>query len=106
MSVRRCLTVAVGICLIAACAVGPNYKLPKIDPAAGYKEVNGWKPTEPNDALNRGPWWKIFNDGTLDELESKIDISNQNVIGAAAAYDQARALVDQARAGFWPTLTG
>ena len=39
MSLRRCLTVAVGICLIAACAVGPNYKLPKIDPAASYKEA-------------------------------------------------------------------
>jgi NodT family efflux transporter outer membrane factor (OMF) lipoprotein len=106
MSLRRCLTVAVGICLIAACAVGPNYKRPKIDPAGSYKEVNGWKPSEPNDALNRGPWWKIFGDDRLDELESKIDISNQTVIAAAAAFDQARALVDQARAGFWPTLTG
>ena len=33
----------------------------------------------------------------------KIDISNQNVKAAAAAFDQARALVAEARAGFWPT---
>jgi NodT family efflux transporter outer membrane factor (OMF) lipoprotein len=108
MSFRGAPNVAVGVAvvgLLTACAVGPNYKRPKFDAAATYKEQSGWKPSEPNDALNRGPWWKIFDDGTLDELESKIDISNQNVKAAVAAYDQARALVDQARAGFWPTLT-
>ena len=100
----RTLSVAVGILMVAACAVGPDYKRPKFVAAADYKEQSGWKPSEPSDALSRGPWWKIFNDETLDELESKIDISNQNVKAAAAAYDQARALVDQARAGFWPTM--
>ena len=34
----------------------------------------------------------------------RIDISNENVKAAAAAFDQARALVSQARAGFWPTI--
>ena len=38
-------------------------------------------------------------------LESKIDISNENVKAALAAYEQARALVDQARAGFWPDVS-
>ncbi len=35
--------------------------------------------------------------------KSQIDISNQNVKAAAAAFEQSRALVSQARAGFWPT---
>jgi NodT family efflux transporter outer membrane factor (OMF) lipoprotein len=90
--------------VVTACAVGPDYKRPPFDPAESYKEQNDWKPSEPSDALNRGPWWKIFNDATLDQLEAKIDISNENVKAAVAAYDQARALVDQARAGFWPTV--
>jgi outer membrane protein TolC len=50
------------------------------------------------------PWWKIFDDETLDALEVKIDVSNQNVKAAAAAVDQARALVSQARSGFFPTI--
>ncbi len=54
--------------------------------------------------MSRGPWWTIFNDPALDELEAKINISNENVKAALAAYDQARALVDQAQAGFWPTV--
>lgn len=94
-----------GAALAAACAVGPDYHRPQFDTAANFKEAGEWKPSEPNDVLSRGPWWKIFNDEVLDGLEAQIDISNQNVKAAEAAFEQSRALVAQARAGFWPTLT-
>jgi NodT family efflux transporter outer membrane factor (OMF) lipoprotein len=100
----RWLIVAAGLSLAAACAVGPDYHRPKLDAAPDYKEAGDWKPSEPNDALSRGPWWEIFKDDALNQLEVRIDISNENVKAAAAAYDQARALVAQARAGFWPTV--
>jgi NodT family efflux transporter outer membrane factor (OMF) lipoprotein len=90
----------------AACAVGPDYQRPKFEATASYKEASDWKPSEPNDILTRGPWWEIFKDDALNKLEVRVDISNENVKAAAAAYDQARALVSQARAGFWPTITG
>jgi NodT family efflux transporter outer membrane factor (OMF) lipoprotein len=92
--------------LAAGCAVGPNYHRPQFDTTANYKEAGDWKPSEPNDVLARGPWWKIFNDDVLDGLEAQIDISNQNVKAAEAAFEQSRALVAQARAGFWPTIVG
>ncbi len=101
----RWLSVAIGLGMAAACAVGPNYHRPKIDAAPDYKEAEYWKPSEPNDALNRGPWWEIYNDEALNQLEVRVDISNENVKAAAAAFDQARALVAQARAGFWPTVS-
>jgi NodT family efflux transporter outer membrane factor (OMF) lipoprotein len=88
-----------------ACAVGPDYHRPPVDTAAIFKEAGDWKPSEPNDVLSRGPWWKIFNDEVLDGLEAQIDISNQNVKAAEAAFEQSRALVSQARAGFWPSLS-
>ena len=72
--------------------------------AANYKEAGDWKPSEPNDVLSRGPWWKIFKDDVLDGLEAQIEISNQKVKAAEAAFEQSRALVSQARAGFWPTI--
>jgi NodT family efflux transporter outer membrane factor (OMF) lipoprotein len=100
----RCLSVAAGLALVAACAVGPDYHRPKFDAAPDYKEAGDWKPSEPNDVLSRGPWWEMFKDDTLNQLESRVDISNENVKAAAAAFDQARALVAQARAGFWPTI--
>jgi NodT family efflux transporter outer membrane factor (OMF) lipoprotein len=98
------LSVAAGLALIAACAVGPDYHRPKFEAAASYKETADWKPSEPSDALTRGPWWEIYKDDSLNQLENRIDISNENVKAAVAAFDQARALVAQARAGFWPTI--
>ena len=92
--------------LVTACAVGPNYKRPEVPVTyTGFKEENGWKPTEPADALARGPWWHIFNDDVLNGLEGQIDISNQNVKAAAAAVEEAQALVREAQAGFFPTIT-
>ena len=102
MSRALCLTT--GAALATACAVGPDYHRPQFDAAANYKESSDWKPSEPNDVLSRGPWWKIFNDDVLDGLEAQIDISNQTVKAAEAAFEQSRALVSQARAGFWPTI--
>ncbi|HEX3604009.1 MAG TPA: efflux transporter outer membrane subunit [Steroidobacteraceae bacterium] len=102
--VPRALCVGLGAALASACAVGPDYHRPQVDTAANYKESGDWKPSEPNDVLSRGPWWQIFNDEVLNDLEAQIDISNQNVKAAAAAFEQSRALVSQARAGFWPTI--
>jgi NodT family efflux transporter outer membrane factor (OMF) lipoprotein len=104
MLLSRWLSAAAGLGVLAACAVGPNYHRPKFDAAPNYKEAGDWKPSEPADVLSRGPWWEIFKDDALNQLEVRIDISNENVKAAAAAYDQARALVAQARAGFWPTV--
>jgi NodT family efflux transporter outer membrane factor (OMF) lipoprotein len=95
---------ACGIALMTACAVGPDYHRPSFEAAETYKEDTGWKPSEPNDVLNRGPWWTLFGDDALSGLEAQIDISNENVKAAVAAYDQAQALVAQARAGLWPSI--
>jgi len=94
-----------GLALLAACAVGPDYRRPEFQVTENYKEqTDDWKPSEPNDAMSRGPWWSIFSDDDLAQLEAKVAITNENVKAAAAAFDQARALVAQARAGFWPTV--
>ena len=105
MRLRRGLGIVLGVTLIASCAVGPDYKRPKFDAAPDYKETADWKPSQPGDSLAKGPWWQIYNDDALNQLEVRIDISNENVKAAVAAFDQARALVAQARAGFWPTVT-
>ncbi len=96
----QCLSVAAGIALAAACAVGPDYHRPTFDAAPNYKEAADWKPSEPNDVLTRGPWWEIYKDDVLNQLEKRVDISNENVKAAVAAFDEARALVAQARAGY------
>lgn len=106
MTVTRAMILSLGISLVAGCAVGPDYHRPVFDVANTYKEQDGWKPSEPNDVLSRGAWWEIYRDDVLNGLEKQVEISNENVKAAAAAVEQAQALVRQARAGFWPTITG
>ena len=94
--------------LLAACTVGPDYRRPEASVPARYKEAAaaaGWKIGQPGDAIDRGAWWSIYNDPILDGLERRIDISNQNLMAAEAAFRQAEWLVAQARAGFFPTGT-
>src|SRR5262249_50880337 len=89
--------------LLAGCTVGPDYQRPSAPVSAAYKEAAGWKVSQPRDAIDRGAWWSIYNDPVLDSLERQIDISNQNLKAAEAAFRQAEAIVAQARASFFPT---
>ena len=89
--------------LLAACTVGPDYQRPAAPVPLAYKEEAGWKQARPADAIDRGAWWSVFRDPVLDGLERQIDISNQNLKSAEAAFRQAEAIVAQARAGFFPT---
>ena len=59
-------------------------------------------------AAGRGPrkatGGRIFNDPQLNALEEQVAISNQNVLAAEAQFRQARALVQAAQAGYFPTV--
>jgi NodT family efflux transporter outer membrane factor (OMF) lipoprotein len=91
--------------MLASCAVGPDYKRPDVAVAAEFKEVGGqWKVAQPNDSAARGAWWKIFGDPQLDALMAQIDVSNQTLKVSEARYRQASALVQSARASFFPTI--
>jgi NodT family efflux transporter outer membrane factor (OMF) lipoprotein len=90
---------------LTSCALGPNYIRPAVTVPEGYKEMEGWKVAQPGDDSSRGPWWEIFNDNQLNVLEGRVSISNQNVIVAEAQFRQARALVQAAQAGYFPTAT-
>jgi NodT family efflux transporter outer membrane factor (OMF) lipoprotein len=91
--------------LLAGCAVGPDYQRPATLEVSAFKEAEGWVAAAPADALERGPWWSLFGDPVLDELAARVEVSNQNVAAAVAAYAQARAVVREQRASLFPTVT-
>ena len=83
----------------------PEYRQPAVTTPAAFKEAQGWVPATPADALDRGTWWTLFNDPLLNELAAAVEVSNQNVAASAAAYAQARALVEQQRAALFPVVS-
>jgi len=70
-----------------------------------YKEGDGWVIARPQDDTFRGPWWERFGDPTLNGLEERVSAANLNLAAAEATFRQARALVREARASYFPTLT-
>jgi NodT family efflux transporter outer membrane factor (OMF) lipoprotein len=89
----------------AACSVGPDYLRPPAPEPAAYKELKGWKRATPRDGIDRGPWWSVFRDTKLDSFEPQVEISNQTVAAAEAAYRQTLAVIKEAQAGLLPTGT-
>ena len=100
---------AVLLCLtsLTGCLVGPDYQRPPpaAPPTPEFKETMGFRPAMPNDTVDRGPWWQIYGDPTLDRLAAQVDISNQTLKASEAAYRQARALVRQDQSGLYPSIT-
>jgi len=91
---------------VAGCtAVGPTYERPAIETPQVFKEGQGeWVRAVPADLLDRGPWWSLFDDPVLAGLAGRVEVSNQTVAEAVAAYSQARALVAQQRASLFPSV--
>jgi len=99
--------------ITSGCVVGPKYHPPAPPaPAAVYKESptqfpdsEGWTLAQPADAKLRGKWWEIFNDPELNTLEEQLDINNQNIKQYFENFMAARAVVREARAQYFPTLS-
>jgi len=103
------LSVLIGL---ASCTVGPKYHPPvtqappvyKESPAQ-FKESDGWTVADPQDAMLRGKWWAIFKEPELNALEEKLNIDNQNIKQFFESFMEARALIREARAQYYPTVT-
>jgi len=99
--------------ILPACVVGPKYHPPAPPPPAAvykesptqFKETGDWTVAQPADAKLRGKWWEIFNDPELNALEEQLDINNQNIKQFFENFMEARAVVREARAQYFPTLS-
>jgi NodT family efflux transporter outer membrane factor (OMF) lipoprotein len=93
---------------LSGCLVGPDYERPPpaTPPTPDYKETSDslFRPAQPRDTVDRGPWWNIYSDPTLDQLTAQVDVSNQTLKQNEAAYRQAVALIRQSQSALYPTI--
>jgi NodT family efflux transporter outer membrane factor (OMF) lipoprotein len=104
MTARIFVAAAVAL-FVASCEVGPDYVRPPAPTQTQYKESKGWKLATPRLPGSDQPWWSVYNDPVLDGLLRQIDISNQTLKQAEAAYRVSLSLVAQAEAELYPTGT-
>ena len=101
--------------LVSGCLVGPDYERapPASAVAPQYKEAelppgtaSLFRPAQPSDGADRGQWWRVYGDPTLDGLAAQIDVSNQNLKVFEANYRRARATIRQDQSALYPSITG
>jgi len=90
--------------VISGCSVGPDYKRPDAPIPSSFKELKGWREALPRDQEIRTKWWEDFGDPILNSLEEQINVSNQSIALAESQYRQAQALVQLAKANYFPTV--
>jgi len=90
---------------LTGCTLGPNYSREAAPVPTHYKELKGWKRATPSDDIARGDWWTVYKGSALNTLLPQIEVSNQTVAAAAAAYEAARAVIREAEAALFPVGT-
>jgi len=96
--------ILVSVITIFGCSVGPDYKRPDAPVPSSFKELKGWREALPRDQEIRTKWWEAFGDSILNSLEEQINVSNQSIAQAESQYRQAQALVQLARANYFPIV--
>ena len=131
VSLRQSLLSGIAALLFAAlqgCTVGPHYHPPTDATPPTYKEtpsaaasrpaaappspsdptlggLGEWKVAQPQDASLRGKWWEIYKDPELNALEEQLNLDNQTIRQSFENFMAARALIQQAHAQYYPTVT-
>lgn len=91
--------------LLAACAVGPDYKRPEAPLPATWRTEAPWREANPEDDKLKGDWWTIFGDAELDRLERLALEQSPTLTIAAAHLEQARQTVRIDAAALYPQVT-
>jgi NodT family efflux transporter outer membrane factor (OMF) lipoprotein len=79
-------------------SIPPAYKEQVADPTP-------LQPADPRDQVSRDGWWQTFADQQLNEFEAQLMRDNPTLADAEARVRQARALVRQDRAAYFPVIS-
>jgi multidrug efflux system outer membrane protein len=96
--------------LLSACSLAPDAPLPETKTPEAFKEQSSealkgeWSAIVPLEDSDRGQWWKIFGDETLNALIDEAAKNNASLAAAAARVEQARANVRMNNSTLFPKI--
>lgn len=95
-------------CLLAGCAVGPDYQRPKMELPESWpaKQSDASQPNTSQPVTGAGErWWNLYADPILDKLEDEALVHNVDVQVAAALVLEARAQLGITEADQYPSVS-
>lgn len=115
---RKAIALAAAMVLLSACSLAPVAQRPAMDIPAQFAEADKlapaglmagddpgrWRPAEPADEQRPSPWWQVFADPVLVQLEEAALRANPDVSIAMARLKQARALTSRSEAARLPEI--
>ena len=88
--------------LITSCAVGPDYKQPKVSFSKKYDSQDGLN----NKTADLKHWWKKLNDPKLNDLILEAIENNYDLSIALERIEETRSLYKFESAKLYPEITG
>ncbi|MCA8263991.1 efflux transporter outer membrane subunit [Burkholderia multivorans] len=112
----RILCLAILASVMTGCSVMPTYERPTLDIPGSYKEAfapsledkevaGNWKIGEPAPEELSNTDWSVFQDEQLTDLQSKALAGNQDIAAKVAQLGRARALIKDAQAAYYPSVS-
>jgi multidrug efflux system outer membrane protein len=101
IAISRILAASVLGAALSGCMVGPNYHTPAVPTPPAFKEPS---PASSLAVPAGDAWWKVFNDSTLDDLETQAIAANPDIQIAVAHVDQADAVRRSVHSAQLPTV--
>lgn len=86
--------------VVCGCSLGPTYQSPIVETAPDWKHTQG----DSNPFVYRDFWWEVFIDDKLDAYEQLAVANNYDLMIALNRVQEAKALMDDARADMYPQL--
>ncbi|SEL17593.1 efflux transporter, outer membrane factor (OMF) lipoprotein, NodT family [Kosakonia sacchari] len=100
---QRTLALVVSTCILAGCAVGPDYHRPAAPLAEHYQAQPAQQQQNASAPVSFPTWWKGFGDPLLSQLVSDALAQNLDLAQASARMTQARAGLGTATAALLPS---
>ena len=102
----RPASILVGVlACLAGCDLAPVYDPPHYVLPDTWRGQGPFRIAAPSDTLPRGPWWEMFGDPLLNQLEQQLEEQNPTLAAAYELYVQARDAAAIARSGLYPQLS-
>lgn len=84
---------------VSSCTVGPDFKLPDLNLSSRWKHR-----ADVSDLALPDQWWTLFRNSTLNGLVERALANNQDLAGAEARVETARAMSGVERADWFPQV--